>query len=95
MFIEIKSVMNTYSRPSKTGKLHTYYRAKTIGIFCCDNCDCVFERELGNMDKKRLSNRYFHVCPNCDAKKFAQKKGAEKRKFWSLSADSNIDISKN
>jgi hypothetical protein len=46
------------------------------------------------MDPKRLSNNYFHVCENCDAKRFAQKKGVDKKKVWSMSASSGISISK-
>jgi hypothetical protein len=46
------------------------------------------------MDHKRLSNIYFHVCSNCNAKQFAQRKGVEKRKFWDLSVDNDIDITR-
>jgi hypothetical protein len=46
------------------------------------------------MDPKRLSNNYFHVCSNCDAKVFAQKKGVERKRVWNLYASSDIPISK-
>jgi|TARA_A100001035_G_scaffold119831_1_gene94100 hypothetical protein len=46
------------------------------------------------MDPKRLNNNYFHVCSNCDAKKFAQKKGVEKKQVWNLSASSTMPIGK-
>lgn len=46
------------------------------------------------MDPKRLNNNYFHVCENCDAKRFAQKKGVERKQVWNLHASSNIPISK-
>lgn len=46
------------------------------------------------MDPKRLNNNYFHVCSNCDAKVFAQKKGVEKKKVWNMSASSDIPIGK-
>jgi hypothetical protein len=46
------------------------------------------------MDPTRLSNNYFHVCESCDAKKFAQKKGIEKKQIWNISASSNLSISK-
>ena len=46
------------------------------------------------MDPKRLSNNYFHVCKNCDSKKFAQKKGVEQKQKWNMSASSNLPISK-
>jgi hypothetical protein len=95
MFIETKSVAKTFVRSSKLGKSHSYTRSNTIAIFQCDNCDLRFERKLGQMDNRRLSNNYFHVCSNCDAKKFAQQKGAEKRKIWKMSADDvDLDISK-
>lgn len=44
------------------------------------------------MDKQRISNHYFHVCANCNPKQFAQMKGVEQRKIWSLSADSDRNI---
>jgi len=95
MFIETKSVAKTFVRSSKLGKSHSYTRSNTMAIFQCDNCDIIFERNLGQMDYRRLSNNYFHVCSNCDAKKFAQQKGAEKRKIWKMSADDvDLDISK-
>jgi hypothetical protein len=47
------------------------------------------------MDHRRLNDTVFHVCPNCDAKRFAQSKGAERKRFWNLTADLDIDISKN
>jgi hypothetical protein len=31
---------------------------------------------------------------NCDPKKFAQSKGVERRKFWDMPIDSDIDIAK-
>lgn len=46
------------------------------------------------MDRRRLNNSYFHVCSNCDAKRFAQKKGVERRKIWGMSVDADIDITK-
>jgi len=46
------------------------------------------------MDPKRISNNYFHVCQSCDSKKFAQKKGVEKKQVWNIPASSDLDISK-
>jgi hypothetical protein len=46
------------------------------------------------MDPKRVSNNYFHICPNCDAKRFAQRKGVEKRKIWDMPASSMMPIGK-
>lgn len=94
MFIETKTVTTQYTRNSKEGRSHTYTRNKTLAVFRCDNCDQSFERELGKMDHRRLSNGYFHVCPNCNPKQFAQKRGAERRNIWNMSADTDIDIAK-
>lgn len=95
MFIEIKKVFNRYTRPSKKGVEHSYSRVKSVVVFRCDSCDCLFERDLGKMERRRVSNRFFHVCADCDSKKFAQKKSVERRKFWDLPVNSDIDISKN
>jgi hypothetical protein len=94
MFIQEYTVKKKYERPSKLGKIHTYYRNITMCVFRCDNCDAEFVRERGSMDPKRLSNSYFHVCKNCDSKKFAQKKGVEQKQKWNLSASSDLPVSK-
>ena len=60
----------------------------------CDCCNVEFTRERGSMDPKRLTNNYFHVCSNCDVKRFAQKKGVERKQVWNLSASSNLPIGK-
>jgi hypothetical protein len=44
------------------------------------------------MDPKRLSNEYAHVCSGCDSKRFAQTKGVERRRFWNITVDSDLDI---
>lgn len=93
MFIRDYTLKKTHVRPSKTGKEHTYKRESTICVFRCDNCDAEFERARGSMDPKRLSNNYFHVCKNCDSKKFAQQKGVERRTVWNMKASSLVDIS--
>jgi hypothetical protein len=46
------------------------------------------------MDPKRLNNRYFHVCNNCDAKRFAQNRGVEKTQSWDLPASSLKPVGK-
>lgn len=94
MFIREYFYKKCYQRPSKLGKMHEYTRNVTICLFRCDNCNTEFERERGSMDPKRLSNNYFHVCKECDAKKFAQKKGVEQKQKWNLSASSDLPISK-
>ena len=90
MFIKEFQEETRHTRRSKSGRKHSYKRAKTIVVLRCDNCDTEFSRERGTMDPKRLSNNYFHVCHKCDAKTFAQKKGVEKKQMWNLSASSDI-----
>ncbi len=94
MLIEIKKVTNSYTRLSKLKSNHTYTRTKTIIVMKCDNCGIVFEREQGKMNHNRVSHDHYHVCSNCDSKKFAQKRGVERRQIWKLSADCDIDITK-
>lgn len=94
MFITTKKIKTQYSRPSKFNKSHAYTRTKTILVLECDVCHSQFEREQGRMNPKRTSSEYYHVCPNCNPKQFAQKRGVERRKLWNLSADSDIDITK-
>lgn len=94
MFLKIKKFTRTYTRTSKLGNTHTYIRTKTIAVFRCDSCNELFERDLGSMDHRRLSNTYFHVCSNCNQKKFAQQKAVERKHIWDMPIDSDIDISK-
>jgi len=94
MFIREYTLKKIHERLSKTGKQHTYYRDVTIVVMRCDNCDAEFERSRGSMDPKRISNNYFHVCGDCDAKVFAQKKGVQRKQVWNMSASSDIPISK-
>jgi hypothetical protein len=83
-----------HTRTSKLGITHEYFRSRTYVKLRCDNCDTEFVRPRGSMDPKRLSNNYFHVCKTCDSKKFAQRRGVERRKVWNLTASSDIPISK-
>jgi hypothetical protein len=94
MFIEINYETKLYSRPSKHGLQHTYSRKRAIITFRCDNCSEIFTRPRGKMDPKRLSNNYFHVCDQCDCKRFAQKKRVQKNQIWDMKASSLEDISK-
>lgn len=94
MFIKIIYENNTYTRPSKTGKLHDYIKKRALIVLRCDNCSELFTRVRGTMDPKRLNNNYFHVCANCDSKRFAQKKRIEKNRIWDMKASSLEDISK-
>jgi hypothetical protein len=94
MFLEIKNQINQYSRTSKSGKKHTYIRKKTLVVLRCDSCDSIFDRDLKHMDRKRTSNNYFHCCSLCDAKRFAQKKGVERKRIWDLPASLDWPVSK-
>lgn len=94
MFLKEYSKKNRHIRKSKTGVEHAYYRHVTVVVLRCDSCDREFERLRGSMDPKRLNNNFFHVCSNCDAKVFAQKKGVERKQVWNLHASSDIPISK-
>ena len=94
MFIREFTVDTWYERSSKLGNTHKYCRKKRIVLMRCDNCGAEFSRERGKMDPKRLSNNYFHVCSECDAKKFAQRKGIERKKVWNLNASSDLPIGK-
>lgn len=94
MFIKEYKKQTWHVRTSKTGKEHAYTREVTICVFRCDNCDVEFIRPRGSIDPKRLSNNYFHVCKNCDSKRFAQKKGVERKQVWNMSASSSMPIGK-
>lgn len=94
MYIKEFIVETQHTRKSKLGKKHTYKRQKTIILFRCDNCNQEFSRPRGKMDPKRLSNNYFHVCENCDHKRFAQKRGVQAKKIWNMTASSSLPISK-
>lgn len=88
MYIGTEFRLNHYVRTSSAGKVHTYSRKKGVVIFRCDCCQGVFNRDKGKMDPKRLNNNYYHVCGDCDAKKFAQEKGVEARKVWDMPVSS-------
>lgn len=81
-----------YERISKLGTSHVYTRNKTVAVFRCDNCDTEFVRDLKRMDHRRLSNNYFHVCSACDAKKFAQRKGVERKQIWDMPASTTLPV---
>ena len=92
MLIEIYNLRTEYARTSKQGTAHSYFRTRKMARLSCDSCKAVFERPVGNMDHRRLTESHIHVCPNCDAKRFAQSKGAESRRFWGTTVDLDIDI---
>ena len=94
MFLKEFQKETRHVRTSKLGKTHSYNRLKSFVVLRCDSCDVEFTRPRGKMDPKRLNNNYFHVCSNCDAKKFAQRKGVEKKQVWNLSASSTMPIGK-
>jgi transcription initiation factor IIE alpha subunit len=90
----MKTEKNVYTRKSKNGTEHKYTRTKTIVELRCDNCDFLFFRDLKHMDKKRLSNNYFHCCSRCDPKRFAQRKGVEQKQIWDLPASTELPVGK-
>lgn len=94
MFLGTKKELTEHKRKSKLGKEHNYTRIKTIVELRCDNCDTVFTRDLKKISRARLNNNYFHVCSDCDAKRFAQKKGVENKQIWDLPVTADIEISK-
>lgn len=92
MIIETKRVTTQYKRDSKLKNAHPYSRTKTVIVIQCDNCKSLFERLQGTMDRKRINNDYFHVCPNCNPKQFAQQKGVDRRTIWNLPVNSDLKI---
>lgn len=88
MFIRIEKEKTLHTRTSKLGHEHSYYREKSVVVFRCDNCGEIFTRDRGKIEPKRLSNKYFHCCSNCNSKQFAQKKGVERKKIWDMPASS-------
>lgn len=63
-------------------------------MFRCDNCGSEFQRDVRKMERKRLSNNYFHCCSDCDSKRFAQRKGIEQKKIWDLPASTELPVGK-
>ena len=94
MFLGTKKVITEHTRRSKLGKEHKYNRVKTIVELRCDSCDSVFTRDLKKINRVRLSNNYFHVCGDCDAKRFAQRKGVEQKQIWNMPAGADLPITK-
>ena len=94
MFIKTYQVEVTYSRPSKLGNMHEYKRMRSILVFRCDNCGELFERLKSKITPKRIGDSYFHCCNKCDSKRFAQRKGVERKQIWKKPASITDDISK-
>ena len=94
MLLEIYQQRQEYTRQSKNGNTHKYYRNRSMAILKCDSCSVSFERPVREMDHRRLSPEYTHVCPNCNPKKYAQSKGVESRRFWNTTVDLDIGIDK-
>jgi len=92
MLKELQKIQSIYTRMSKLKKVHTYNRIKTVAVFQCDECYSQFQRDVSSMDRRRISNDYYHVCSRCDSKRFAQKKGVERRRIWKITADNDIAI---
>lgn len=94
MILGYETIKTKHTRKSKLGNFHDYYRSKTIIKLRCDSCMKEFQRNKGAMDPNRLSNNYYHVCNTCDNKRFAQKKGTEKRNIWNMPVSSLTRISR-
>lgn len=94
MYLREEIETTNHIRTSKLGCEHEYTRRKKIAVFRCDSCGEIFSRPRERMSPKRLSNNYFHCCGNCDVKRFAQSKGAERKTIWDRPASSLDDISK-
>ncbi len=94
MFLTKEYIEINYTRTSKLGVEHSYTRTKTLAVFRCDNCDETFKRELKKVSSKRLSNNFFHCCSSCDVKRFAQKKGVERKKIWDMPASTELPVGK-
>ena len=88
MYLREETEAVKYTRISKLGNTHEYIRNKSVVVFRCDSCAEEFKRDRQLMSPKRLSNNFYHVCNNCDPKKFAQKKGVESRKIWDMPVSS-------
>ena len=94
MFITTEIETTKHTRTSKLGVEHEYKRTRTLAVFRCDNCGEGFFRPKEKISPKRLNNNYFHCCEHCDAKRFAQKKGVERRLIWDMPVSSSLDISR-
>lgn len=94
MFLREETEISEHQRVSKLGNVHNYIRERTVAVFRCDSCGEIFRRERAKMSPKRLNNNYFHCCSNCDAKRFAQRKGVEHKKIWDMKASSLDNVSK-
>lgn len=92
MLLEIYQVQKEYSRPSKQGKVHVYYRTQRVALLQCDCCGARFERRTSQIDPRRLTINHTHVCPKCPTKRFAQSRGVESRNFWNTTVDHDVDI---
>jgi rubredoxin len=88
MIITTTYVTTEYTRTSKLGHTHSYFRKKTIIILRCDNCGLIFNRDKGSIAPDRVSDQVYHVCQHCNSKQFAQSKGVERRLIWKMPVSS-------
>lgn len=92
MLVKIYQAKMEYTRNGKHGIPHRYFRNRNMAVLKCDSCSQEFERRVSDMDHRRLTTDYNHVCTNCNPKQFAQSKGAEGRRFWNTTVDLDVDI---
>lgn len=92
MLIKLFQTQIEYSRASKHGTDHKYYRNRNMALLRCDCCRGTFERRVSEMDHRRLTTKHLHVCSGCDQKNFAQGKAVESRNFWNTTVDLDIDV---
>lgn len=94
MFIKEEKVVKLHTRVSKHGCTHVYKRVTTLIQLQCDSCSRIFTRKKGQIASKRRNNKYYHCCSICDSKRFAQRKGVEKRSIWNMPVSSTVTIDK-
>lgn len=76
---KIKFVESTFTKNSSIGKPFVYKRKKKVAELKCDNCECVFERDIHELSKNRRNNDFKHFCKDCDAKSLGGKMAVEIR----------------
>jgi hypothetical protein len=78
MYIKTEEVTQEFPWKSKKGLVYYRQKTKRVHYFLCDCCNVEFQRDYGNMDKKRACNDYKHYCSTCGRLQ-AAKDGKQKR----------------